>query len=131
MRRDFRLPAGDEAYLSHLGNPWEAIRDAGLPWLLIHEFGAPEAYSQPLVTVAILVTPGYPDAQLDMAYFHPALSRKDGVGINAICIQGLDGKPFQRWSRHRTPANPWRPGVDDVASHLELVRYWLEREFKK
>ena len=43
----------------------------------------------------------------------------------------VDGKDFQQWSRHRTTESPWRPGEDDLSSHLVLVDDWLEREFKK
>ena len=83
------------------------------------------------VTVALQIPPGYPDAQIDMAYFHPHLARKDGRAIGALSAQDLDGKVFQRWSRHRTGEAPWRPGEDDVSSHLVLVDDWLERELAK
>jgi hypothetical protein len=43
----------------------------------------------------------------------------------------LDGKQFQQWSRHRTGANPWRPGLDNVCTHLLLVNSWLEKELRK
>lgn len=66
-----------------------------------------------------------------MAYFSPGLARKDNQPIGATeSTQALDGKSFQRWSRHRTNEAPWRPGDDDVATHLVLVANWLEREFK-
>ena len=66
-----------------------------------------------------------------MVFFFPALARKDNQSIGAIqSAQALDGKSFQRWSRHRTATAPWRPGEDDVSSHLVLVDDWLEREFK-
>jgi hypothetical protein len=55
--------------------------------------------------------------------------RADGVPIKALAQQQIDGTGWQRWSRHRTPQNPWRPGVDSVATHLVLVDQWLLREF--
>jgi hypothetical protein len=39
-------------------------------------------------------------------------------------------KRYQQWSRHRTAQNPWRPGLDNVCTHLLQVNNWLEREFK-
>ena len=129
MRRAFRLPSSDEAFLNSTGREWETLSEGGLPWLLLHEFPVPSGYSQSMVTAALVIAPGYPDTQIDMVYFSPGLSRQDGKTINALSPQQLDGKPFQRWSRHRTTQNPWRPGIDDIPSHLELVRHWLEREF--
>ncbi len=57
---------------------------------------------------------------------------KDGKAIGATGnCQLIDGRQFQRWSRHRTPGNPWRSGVDDIEAHIILVKHWLEREFAK
>jgi hypothetical protein len=66
-----------------------------------------------------------------MVYVLPHLARKDGVGINNLSGQSIDGTDWQRWSRHRTGANPWRPGVDDLSTHLFLVDDWFAREFLK
>jgi hypothetical protein len=128
LAREFRLPQHDEAYLNGLGLPWETIRD-GDQWLLIHHWRAPQGYSAEQVTIALLIPPQYADTQIDMVYVHPPLARLDGKPIAALSPQPIHGDAFQRWSRHRTGANPWRPGVDDVASHLTLVDEWLRREF--
>jgi hypothetical protein len=131
MRRQFELPSFDMQYLATTGLEWETIVEGSGRWLLLHDRSVPNGYNVERATVALLIPPGYPDAQIDMVYFLPALSRKDGQTINATqCAQALDGKTFQRWSRHRTPAAPWQPGEDDVSSHLVLVDDWLEREFK-
>jgi len=66
-----------------------------------------------------------------MAYFFPEVKRLDNKPINATCIQKIDNKTFQRWSRHRTAANPWREGIDDISTHLLLVGFWFEQEFIK
>jgi hypothetical protein len=82
------------------------------------------------VSAAIRIETGYPMAPLDMVFFHPALARVDGTQIKATqVVQTIDGKQYQRWSRHRTKANPWKPGEDSLATHLVLVEDWLEREF--
>jgi hypothetical protein len=91
--------------------------------------GAPQGYSAEQVTIALLIPPQYADTQIDMVYVHPPLARLDGKPIAALSPQPIRGDAFQRWSRHRTGANPWRPGVDEVASHLTLVDEWLRREF--
>lgn len=132
MRRDFELPAFDVEYLDSTGWQWETIREGAANWLLIHQFAAPSGYNHPAVTVALRIEPGYPDAQIDMVYFHPPLARADRQHIGAAdSMEMIMGKSFQRWSRHRTSDNPWRPGVDDVSNHLALVTNWLEREFRK
>jgi hypothetical protein len=67
-----------------------------------------------------------------MVYFFPALARKDGRVIAAAeAMQPLDGKSFQRWSRHRTAQNPWKIGRDNLGTHIILVEDWLTREFEK
>ena len=70
----------------------------------------------------------YPDVQIDMAYFTPPLARKDGGGLSNLSEMDLDGRKWQQWSRHRTQHNPWRPGVDDLETHLLLVVDWLQRD---
>src|SRR2546425_12116775 len=110
VRREFRLPEGDEESLNGRGLPWETILEGGSRWLIIHEYPIPAAYNQATVSLALLVPPGYPDTQIDMVYFHPPLAI--GRPIIALSSQGLDGKTWQRWSRHRTGVNSWRPGVD-------------------
>lgn len=131
MKRQFQLPEQDVVYLEDLGLPWEAVNDGGMQWVIIHNYPVPHGYNVTDVSVAVKIETGYPRAQLDMAYFFPALSRLDGNGINAITVQMIDGKQYQRWSRHRTGQNPWRDDVDDLSTHLALVSYWFEQEFLK
>jgi hypothetical protein len=129
LRREFKLPAEDVACLDEYGCPWEAVKD-GPQWVLIHDFPVPEGYNVGTVSAAIRIETGYPMAPLDMVFFHPALARVDGTQIKATqVVQTIDGKQYQRWSRHRTKANPWKPGEDSLATHLVLVEDWLEREF--
>lgn len=130
-RRQFRLPAEDEEYLDCLGLAWETIIDGGSRWLLVHDAPVASGYCVPKAIEAYLIDPNYPETQIDMVFFYPALRRQDGKQINcADCMQYLDGKQFQRWSRHRTAENQWRRGIDDISTHRALVRSWQEREFK-
>lgn len=129
LRRQFQLPQDDVRYLEGLGLPWEAVLDGGSQWLLVHKWKVREGYNHGEVSLALLIPPSYSDSQIDMVYFNPGLSRVDGRSINALSSHTILGAEWQRWSRHRTGSNPWRPGEDDVASHLCLVDDWLGREF--
>ncbi|MBK8506151.1 MAG: hypothetical protein IPL46_30510 [Saprospiraceae bacterium] len=129
MRRLFHLPEQDVEYLEVSGLPWETIISNG-NWLLVHNFSIPRGYNEEEASIALRLDPGYPTSQIDMVYFHPHLVRSDGKMIRALAMQQLDGKQWQRWSRHRTHSNPWRPDVDCISTHISLVDYWLNRELQ-
>lgn len=131
LRRQFGLPLADEHYLDSLGLPWETVTDAGQLWLLIHGWRLPADYSTPNACVALQIPGGYPDTQIDMVYFLPHLGRIDGRPIAALSTQMICGDTYQRWSRHRSGLNPWRPGVDDISTQLTLVHDWLTRELAR
>lgn len=128
MRRVFQLSEEDELCLSARGLVWEAIVEAGAKWLLFPEYEIPVGYNNRTATAAIRIKPSYPDDDIDMVYFFPALSLISGKAIGRLTPFTLDGKEYQQWSRHRTSENPWRPGLDDVCTHLLQVDSWLERE---
>jgi hypothetical protein len=131
IRRQFDLLPEDRQFLDDYGLPWETVVD-GSQWVLVHEFPTHEGYDHQKVTIAVRLETGYPNTALDMVYVFPALARKDGGKIGATeARQSLDGKSFQRWSRHRTSKNPWRPGQDNIGSHVFLIEDWLAREFQK
>lgn len=130
LRREFVLPAEDAAFLDEMGLAWEAIMVGDAMWLVVHEYPVPNGYQVNSTSVALQLAATYPEAQLDMAYFFPSLSRTDGAPIKRITNHSLDGKVWQRWSRHRTAQNPWRPGVDGLETHLLLVSEWLAREMR-
>ncbi|MBA2678825.1 MAG: hypothetical protein H0U76_10595, partial [Ktedonobacteraceae bacterium] len=114
LRRQFKLPPEDEAYLNGLNLKWEAVV-SGNQWIIIHGWKLPEGYLDEQVKLALLIAPAYPDSQIDMFYAFPALARKDTKPINRLTSIPICGETWQQWSRHRTPANPWRPGEDDIA----------------
>lgn len=131
LRRQFRLPAGDEKYLDSLNLEWETVKDAGQLWLLIYGWQLPRGYNVASARIALQIPGGYADSQIDMVYFLPPLERNDLRAIGALSYQVICGENYQRWSRHRTSVNPWRPGVDDVSTHLTLVDDWLSRELTR
>ena len=99
--------------------------------VVVRSFPLPPGYTYQAVDVNVRIEPGYPDTQIDMAYFHPALARTSGHAIPALSDDAFDGQTWQRWSRHRTPANPWRPGIDNLATHFALIEDWLTRELRR
>jgi hypothetical protein len=131
MRRDFQLAEEDEEGLAGLGRPWEAVIENRTKWLVFPDYPIPEGYNHRVAAAALRIPPSYPDDQIDMVYFHPALALTCGRGIARLTPFTLDGKQFQQWSRHRTGVNPWRPGLDNVCTHLLLVNSWLEKELRK
>lgn len=130
MRKEFVLPEGDVEFLNASGYEWETIISSG-NWVVIHNYPIPEGYNVKTSCISLKIETGYPASQIDMAYFFPPLSRLDGQMIGALVPTNIDGKQFQRWSRHRTGINPWRVGVDNISTQIGLVENWLESEFKK
>lgn len=131
-RRDFDLLPEDERFLDDYGLEWETVID-GSRWILVHGFPSQhEGYVHQAVTIAVRLETGYPDVALDMVYVHPPLARRDGQPIAATgALQVVAGIQYQRWSRHRTAQNPWRPGSDGLGTHIFLIEDWFAREFEK
>lgn len=130
-RRDFDLPEEDEQHLNTRGLPWETIHENNQQWLVIDNFSVPQGYNHSSVSLAIMIPGNYPTAGFDMVYFYPALSRIDRVHIPATeSTATIRNCVFQRWSRHFTPKNPWRPEVDNVSTYLSIIEEWLAREFR-
>lgn len=130
MRREFSLGEDDLDGISATALEWDAIIERDANWLIFRQYAIPSGYNVAVADMALRIPPSYPDDQIDMAYFHPALSLADGRSIGALTAHSLEGKQYQQWSRHRTSANPWRPGLDNVCTHLLQVQTWLQRELR-
>ncbi len=128
MRRHFKLPEIDEAYLKARGLPWETVIEREVQRVVLYDYPIPTGYFQKTATISVRLLSGYPDVQIDMASFCPKLQRSDGRSINATMTDTFDGKEWQCWSRHRTGANPWRPGIDNLETHLLMMDYLLAKE---
>lgn len=131
MRRHFHLPEADTEYLEACGLPWETVIEGGIMRVIVRDYPLPGGYDIKTASLNVRIERGYPDTQIDMVYFYPALSRVDRVPLKAIAADLFDGKQWQRWSRHRTNTNPWRSGLDNVETHLILVGEWLKKELTK
>ena len=130
-RRDFDLPKDDLDWLLASGRRFELVAEGGVLRVVLYGFPVPHGYNHSEVDLNVRIDSGYPDTQIDMVYVYPALQRSDGREIAALAHDQFDGKHWQRWSRHRTPANPWRPGVDNLATHFGLVEEWFTRELRR
>lgn len=128
---EFELPASDVEYLCSLGNRWKTIVENNIRRVLIYDYRIPDGYTETAVNINLRIGANYPDEQIDMVYIYPPLLRTDGEVIAALATDKFDGKEWQRWSRHRTPQNPWIPGEDDISTHLVCVDQWLTRELNK
>lgn len=131
MRRQFQLGEEDEECLEARGLAWDAIVENNSKWIIVHEYPVPEGYNFRTAQAALRIPPSYPDDQIDMVYFLPGLALTNGKAIPALTPTTIDGKQYQQWSRHRTPQNPWRAGLDNVSTHLLQVDSWLERELRR
>jgi len=129
LRKQFSLPTEDVEFLESNSFQWEAIANGG-NWLVIHNYPVPAGYNVTSIQVGLLIPPNYPAAQIDMAYFFPHLQKQNGKEISAATPRSIDNKNFQQWSRHRM-AGEWRPGEDNVMTHLLLVNNWLEKDLKR
>jgi hypothetical protein len=127
-RRQFKLAEEDIESLEAGGFRWETVVDGGAKWLIICGYPIPEGYNHRTADLALRLPPSYPDDQIDMVYFSPALALTNGKAIRQLSATTIDSKTYQQWSRHRTPANPWRPGLDSISTHLLQVDDWLRRE---
>ena len=126
-RRNFAMPETDQDFLDASYPGWETIMQGATPWLILTAFPVPTGYNVSEVMAAIQISVGYPNAPLDMVYFCPALARANGRPIQALAPMTIDGRSWQRWSRHY----PWRVGIDDLATHIERIKNWLNDELSR
>jgi len=128
-RRDFPLLEVDEAFLDKTYASWEAVNENGHRWVLIHTYPVPAGYNQSVVSLALEIPGNYPGAQIDMFFVYSALVLSDGRAIPATEAHAdIQGRAYQRWSRHRTGATQWKPASDNIITHLALVDECLARE---
>lgn len=128
-RREVTLPEADTDYLDGLGLSWETVKPRGM-WVIIYGYPLPDGYTSKEADLALMIPPNYPATEIDMVYFHPSLQKKSGRTIKATMQQSIDGRLFQRWSRHRQKGE-WRPGTDDISTHLALVENWLVKDINR
>jgi hypothetical protein len=120
----------DLSFLDKIGVV-NSIDNGSSDWLVLRSCTLPDGYNVQNADVAFMIPKQYPAAALDMFYFYPPLTRADGLPIGALTLQTIEGKDYQRWSRHRTGDNTWDPEIDSISSHYDLMINCLKSEFKK
>lgn len=125
--REFELPPDDCEHLVDIGLPWEAKIVSGQRWLVLRGWTLPRGFQVERADIALRIDPNYPMTQIDMAYFNPALSRPDGRELPAVTMVDVGCGQWQQWSRHRN-SDGWRPGIDNLESHLAFVSTFLIAE---
>ena len=127
--RAFPLREEDEDYLSKSDLKIETIVEGGRRWAILRQVPLPQGYTVGTADIAIEVPPTYPAAQLDMFYCHPHLARKTGGAIpQTQTSQSIEGKSYQRWSRHREGATAWNPASDSIITHIAIITDAIAKE---
>ncbi len=126
-RRDFSLLPQDSQFLDASGFCWHTIND-GKRWLVVDNYPLPTGYNVTTCRVAVLMSPDYPSAQLDMFYCDPVLTANGALPPNTEANETVNGASFQRWSRHRSGENAWSPTSDNVSTHFALIEHAIGRE---
>ena len=107
---------------AHFNGRWEETPD-GLG-VIIKDFVIPAGYQPEKSNLLIMIPNSYPGAQLDMFYFEPPISRKDGAQIEALANEEHFDKTWQRWSRHYE----WNSEEDSLVSHIGFVTNQMQNE---
>jgi len=118
----------DARYLDSKDYNYSAEED-GKGWIhvVIHDFLLPDAYAPRSCDLLIKLPPGYPNANPDMFWTHPDIKLIRGAWPRSAEVhEVLNGKSWQRWSRHLT-ASKWRPGCDCIQTFLAAIRRELAK----
>lgn len=119
------LSESDLHYLDVKGFKYEVSAQGNEIHLVIRQFELPGHYVPKQCDLLLRLPPGYPNTNPDMFWTTPGIHLADGrPPVAAEVIELLDGKQWQRWSRHN---NAWRPGVDDIQTKLRAVRTELDK----
>ncbi len=123
------LSSEDMEFLDNGDYKWKPFSENSKNGLVIRNYNLPEDYIPNKSDLMVLIPPGYPVSPIDMFYFSPGVRRKDGRSIEALAEENHFEKTWQRWSRHYQ--DQWRPGIDNVATHIIYVGNQLRFEIEK
>ncbi|QDH78729.1 hypothetical protein FKX85_06635 [Echinicola soli] len=128
-RRDFHLFPDDQKFLSEKQYTWEAITEGRVNWILIKGFKLPNGLNHASIDIAVKIPQQYPRAEIDMIFFPAKISRDNGREFSRQTPTTFRGKHWYQWSRHRNKRiSPWKPGVDNLETHLDLMYHCLQQE---
>lgn len=119
------LPDEDTEFLNaHYHSRWKELSEGNTRGLLIEDYPLPDGYTPKSTHLMLLVPDSYPGGMIDMFYFDPPVCRTDGTEIGNLLDEFHFGQQWQRWSRHYD----WRPGVDNISTHVTFVSNQLKSE---
>jgi hypothetical protein len=119
------LSESDLHYLDSKGFKYRVSAPSNEIHLVIGDFELPAHYVPRKCELLLKLPPGYPNTNPDMFWTTPGIRLANGgAPLAADVIELLEGKQWQRWSRHN---NTWRPGVDDIQTKLRAVRTELDK----
>lgn len=130
LRRDFDLPEEDVQFLNSLGLKWEAIQEGSVRAIILYGFLMPQPFQPTEVNLKIKIPNDYTSgAALDMFFTDSHIARSDGASIKALTESAVfDGKKWWQWSRHYPKGTKWRPGTDNLGTHISFVQHVLDEE---
>ncbi|WP_424946015.1 E2/UBC family protein [Candidatus Spongiihabitans sp.] len=125
---DFALPDDDVGLLNNtFPSRWKTIVSTVERGIVISRYALPVGYTLSEVEIMILIPQDYPMAQLDMFYLSPDVAKTNGNAIGAVSNELHFNRQWQRWSRHYQ----WQVGINNIATHLGVVKNALETELLK
>lgn len=125
----FEVLQKDSEYLQQVFGNFKTVIDQGHRWLIVDNYVLPPGYSHKEITLAIEIPGLYPQAEIDMFYTYPRIYLSNGTTPPCTEVnQMIDGKNYQRWSRHRSGISQWNPAIDSVITHFSLIEESLFRE---
>lgn len=125
----------DKALLDELGLTYSVVEDAkpNGTWtdIIISGYQLPTGFDHATVDMLVRLPPGFPDAAPDNFWIAPEIrsARTGAFPRNADRTENHHGRTWQFFSRHLS-ATPWRPGIDDLRSWLNIIRRSLEEDGK-
>ena len=116
----FSLPDEDEELLTaNFPSQWGKCTEGTKRGIIISEYRLPDGiYTRDKSDLMLIIPTDYPVGMIDMFYFDPALSRKNGKPIAALVCETHFERNWQRWSRHYI----WEPGIHSIISHVSYVQ---------
>ena len=125
----FQILPKDNEYLNQVFGNFRTIVEQNRRWLIVDNYQLPEGYSHQVISIAIEIPIAYPQAEIDMFYTYPRIQLSTGAIPSCTEVdQSIEGKLYQRLSRHRSPLSAWNPACDNVITHFALIEESLLRE---
>jgi hypothetical protein len=92
----------------------------GWSFLVLSGYPLPAGFLPGVVDLLIKLPPGFPDAQPDMFWVHPAVKTASGSLPRATCMEPLLDKQWQRFSWHLS-GGAWQPGVSTLRDFMRCI----------